>query len=133
MTISEKEYFTQRTQRIEKRKKAIALVSMVSFFGSLLFTGVSTVYKSIHQATRENAPLTAEASLQQQARNYELVLQREPNNQMALEQLSLLRLQLQDVEGSVAILAKLVKQHPDRKDYQVLLQQMRKRSSQVEH
>jgi len=133
MTISEKEYFTQRTQRIEKRKKAIALVSMVSFFGSLLFTGVSTVYKSIHQTTRENAPLTAEASLQQQARNYELVLQREPNNQMALEQLSLLRLQLQDVKGSVAILAKLAKQHPDRKDYQVLLQQMRKQSSQVEH
>jgi len=133
MTISEKEYFTQRTQKIERRKKLIAVVSATSFFGSLLFSGVSTIYKSMHTPKQVDASLTSVSSLQQQARNYELVLQREPNNQMALEKLSLLRLRLEDVKGSVAILEKLAKQHPDRKDYQVLLQEMKQKQPDVKH
>jgi hypothetical protein len=134
MTISEKEYFTQRNKQIERRKKLIAVVSMVTFFGSLLFTGVSTMYKSLNAPKVDrNLPLAADTSLQQQARGYESVLQREPNNQVALEKLSLVRLQLQDVKGSVDILEKLAKEHPDRKDYQVLLRQMRKQQSELKN
>jgi hypothetical protein len=78
---------------------------------------------------QQPASVSPESSLQQQAKGYELVLQREPNNQVALEKLSLVRLELKDTKGSVELLEKLAKQHPDRQDYQVVLKDINKRKN----
>ncbi len=124
MGISGEDYLISRGKKIERKKKLLAMVSVVSFFGSTMFGVVSLIQHAMQP--QQQASVSPESSLQQQARGYELVLQREPNNQTALEKLSLLRLQLKDVKGSVELLEKLAKQHPDRQDYQVLLKQMKK-------
>jgi hypothetical protein len=118
------EYLINRKKQIERKQKIVTYISVVSFFGSILVGGVNAI-KQVMQ-TPQPVVVSPENSLQQQARGYELVLQREPNNQMALERLSLLRLQLKDVKGSVELLERLVKLHPDRQDYKLLLQQMQK-------
>jgi hypothetical protein len=56
-----------------------------------------------------------------------LVLQREPNNQMALEKLSIIRLNSGDNQGAIALMEKLVKLHPYRQDYKTVLADAKKR------
>lgn len=126
MSSSGEDYLTARAKKIEKKKKLLAIVSIVSFAGSAGFgiTRLIGYASKSHQA----ATVSTETSLEQQVQGYELVLQREPNNQVALEKLSLLRLQLKDTKGSIELLEKLVKQYPDRQDYKMLLEQMKKQA-----
>ncbi|MEH2158824.1 tetratricopeptide repeat protein [Nostoc sp.] len=125
MTGSGDEYLISRKKQIERRKKIITIVSLVSFVGSTVFA----VIPAIQQASQPK-PVTASASpesgLQQQAQGYELILQREPENQHALEKLSWLRLKLKDTKGAIEPLEKLVKLYPERQDYKVVLQQIKK-------
>jgi cytochrome c-type biogenesis protein CcmH/NrfG len=124
MPGSGEEYVIARRQRIERRKKIVTIVSIVSFVGSTVFA----VIPAIQQASQHPKSVTASAEsvLQQQARGYELILQREPENQLILEKLSLLRLQLKDAKGAMELLEKLVKLHPKRQDYKVVLEQIKK-------
>ncbi|MFM6008966.1 MAG: tetratricopeptide repeat protein, partial [Sphaerospermopsis kisseleviana] len=59
---------------------------------------------------------------------YELVLQREPNNQVALEKLSVMKLQMGDNQGAIALMERLVKLHPDREDYKTVLADVKNRA-----
>ncbi|MHC5767101.1 MAG: tetratricopeptide repeat protein [Nostoc sp.] len=126
MASSDEEYLISRKKQIQRRQKIVTIVSMFSFFGSTVFA----VIPAIQQATQPK-PATASASpesgLQEQARGYELVLQREPENQLALEKLSVLRLQLKDTKGAMELLEKLVKLHPDRQDYKTVLADVKKK------
>jgi len=68
------------------------------------------------------------SDLQSQARGYELVLQREPNNQTALRgllevRLELVRLEQASIEDVIDPLEKLSELNPENRDYSILLAQ----------
>ena len=125
MPGSWEEYLITRKKQIERRQKIVTIVSMFSFFGSTVFA----VIPAIQQASQPKPAIASPSAgslLQQQARGYDLILQREPENQLALEKLSLVRLQLKDAKGAIELLEKLVKLHPERQDYKVVLEQIKK-------
>ena len=130
MTISEKEYFAQRSKKIENRKRIFTIVSIVSFFGSIAFGGISAVLSSLSSAKQQPQQPATESvitQLQKQAQGYKLVLQREPNNRVALEKLSIIRVKSGDTQGAIALMEKLVKLYPDREDYKTVLAEVKKR------
>jgi len=124
MTISGKEYLIARRKKTERRQKIVTIISVVSFFGSTGFAAVSALKQAIYAP--KPVTVSAESGLQQQVRGFEFVLQREPENQVALEGLATARLHLKDTQGAIPSLAKLVKLHPERQDYKVVLEQAKK-------
>ncbi len=77
-------------------------------------------------------PGAAQAELESQVRGYELVLEREPDNQTALRGLIDTQIQLGNVEAVVAPLEKLVELNPTVMEYQVLLAQTKQQLSDLE-
>ena len=71
------------------------------------------------QAESTQAELTQQ--LQKQARGYEVVLQREPKNQIALQGLVEIRLQMKDFEGTIEPMETLVRLNPEQERYKTLL------------
>jgi len=124
MTISGKEYLIARRKKMERRKKIVTIISVVSFFGSTGFAAVSALKQAIYNP--KPVTVSAESGLQQQVRGFEFVLQREPENQVALEGLAMARINLKDSQGAIPPLEKLVKLHPEKQDYKVVLEQARK-------
>lgn len=126
MTSLEKEYNLNRQKRVQRVQRIFAFVSIVGFAGSML-VGNFKVFSSAFEKSSESETVAvpAESPLVGQARGYEMVLQREPENQTALEGLVNVRLQMKDNQGAIAPLEKLVKLHPDRQDYKALLSQVK--------
>ncbi|MBE9138295.1 tetratricopeptide repeat protein [Nodosilinea sp. LEGE 07088] len=83
-------------------------------------------------ATAPADPDSIQAELEAQARGYELVLEREPDNQTALQGLVDARIQLDDIEGVVGPLEKLVELNPAVPDYAVLLAQTKQQMNDLE-
>ncbi|BAB72512.1 tetratricopeptide repeat protein [Anabaena sp. FACHB-709] len=130
MASSGEDYITTRQKQIARKKRILTIISFVGFVGSSVFA----IVPAIQRATQNPQPVTptvsAESSLQEEAKGYELVLQREPNNQTALEKLSIIRLRLKDKKGAIALMEKLVQQHPARQDYKTVLADMKKKNVQ---
>ena len=75
--------------------------------------------------------------LQDEVRGYELVLQREPENETALNglleaRLQLLRLKQGDIQGVIQPLEKLAQLNPDQSEYGVLLAQAKQQMGDLE-
>lgn len=87
---------------------------------------------STPEASPTADPAAMQAELESQARGYELVLEREPDNQTALQGLVDARIQLGDIEGVVEPLEKLVELNPDVPDYAVLLAQTKQQMGDLE-
>jgi cytochrome c-type biogenesis protein CcmH/NrfG len=127
MATSGSDYLTQRANQIKRKQKLVTYISLLGFGGSMLFGGVNTLKQAWEKPQQPIAVQSAETESQKQIKGYELVLQREPNNQMALEKLSIFRLQSGDNQGAIALIERLVKLHPDRQDYKTVLADVQKK------
>lgn len=103
----------------------VVAVSLLALTGFSLFPIFNLVLDSgAAVATEPNSLSTAQTNqLQLQAQGYAKVLQKEPDNQVALKGLLDTRLQLGDVKGSLAPLEKIAALNPQTPDYAVLLAQ----------
>ncbi|MBD2449857.1 tetratricopeptide repeat protein [Nostoc sp. FACHB-152] len=116
------------------------IVRVILALAVLMFVGVSVVpiIGAFNNPTSTNqnparpqgnlASTDQKTKLQDEVRGYELVLQREPENQTALKGLLQARLQLLslnqgDIQGVIAPLEKLAQLNPERSEYGVLLAQ----------
>jgi tetratricopeptide (TPR) repeat protein len=103
----------------------VVSVSLLTLAGFSLFPLVNLALDS-GAATATNATTlsTAQTSqIQAQAQGYTQVLQKEPENQVALKGLLNARLQLGDIKGSLLPLEKIAALNPQMPDYTVLLAQ----------
>jgi len=107
-------------------KQIFAFVSMAGFAGSAIFGMVSLFSSGLssqHQQKQAAVVVSQESLLAAKERGYETVLQREPQNQTALEGLANVRLEMNNKLGAIEPLEQLVRLHGDRADYQALLAQ----------
>jgi cytochrome c-type biogenesis protein CcmH/NrfG len=127
MATSGSDYLTQRANQIKRKQKIVTYISLLGFGGSMLFGAVNTIKQAGEKPQQPVAVKSSETELQRQVKSYELVLQKEPNNQMALEKLSIIRLQSGDNKGAIALMERLVKLYPDRQDYKTVLADVQKK------
>ena len=128
MESTQKKSSDSRVRKGDRIKQIFALVSMVSFGGSAIFGIVSLFSSGLssqHQQKQAPVAVSQESLLAAKERGYVTVLQREPQNQTALEGLANVRLEMNNKAGAIEPLEKLVKLNPDRADYKVLLGQVR--------
>ena len=125
MDGSKEEYVVKNREKAKKRQKLIILISIISFFGSTVMAAIPAIQQIAQQ---DDAPQAAsvESTLKQHQQGYESVLQREPNNQVALDGLLKVRLELNDIPGAIETLEKLVKLNPEREDYKKDLDNLKK-------
>lgn len=88
----------------DRTKQIFALVSMVSFGGSAIFGIVSLFSSGLssqHQQKQAAVAVSQESLLAAKERGYVTVLQREPQNQTALEGLANVRLEMNNQAGAI--------------------------------
>lgn len=122
---------------VDKRRGLISVVmvlSLIAFLGFSIAPIADSILKA-NQATSGATPAPSpsaasarQSDLQAQARGYELVLQREPENQTALRGLLQVRLELVqakqgDIKDVLPPLEKLAKLSPENVEYGILLAQ----------
>jgi len=115
--------------------RILIFVSIISFVGSTAYGFAGMFQKAVTPTPKEDAKIAEvkmrDSQLQAQIRGYELVLKREPGNQVALQGLVQTQLQMNNFKGAVDPLEKLVKLNPDRPDYKALLAEIKVRLSQA--
>ena len=108
----------------ERKKRIIRIVTLISAIGFLGSAGFGFIRMLTSPAQSIQISTEAEDLTQQleaQARGYEMVLQREPENQIALQGLVEIRLQMEDFERIVEPLETLVMLNPEQEQYETLL------------
>ncbi len=110
-------------------QRILIIISGIAFAGSTVF-GMVELFSSALQEPKDNAKTAAasrDSQLEAQERGYELVLQREPDNQVALQGLVQARLQMNDLQGAVEPMEKLVKLNPNNAQHKALLAGIKQR------
>lgn len=126
------------SEKRNRRWLAVVVVAIVSvaFAGVSVILPFSNAFQSGQPGDSPSPSPTGSPSpqgdLAAQARGYELVLQREPDNQTALRGLVDVKIKQGDIKGIVAPLEKLAALNPDQPDYTVLLAQAKQRTGDRE-
>ncbi|MEO0835840.1 MAG: tetratricopeptide repeat protein [Cyanobacteria bacterium J06642_3] len=108
---------------------SLITVSALPLVGSVIDgqqVGLDPNQEVITLSPQELTKLEAEAS------GYQKVLEREPDNDTALNGLLKIRLQQKDLVGAIAPLAKLAQLHPEATEYTTLLAQARQQTGDYE-
>lgn len=121
----EREYGTIQFRKMEKRKqlqKIMIMLSVVSFLGSTIF-GLGKMFMGANSQPSQPKTPTAQSTLTlaAQEKGYQTVLEREPNNQTALEGLVNTRIAMNNLPGAIEPLEKLVKLYPSQAEYKTIL------------
>ncbi len=107
---------------------AVGVLAFVGFSIVLPFSGAfQQGQRSTSSATPSPSPSGSPADLEAQAKGYELVLQREPENQTALRGLVETRIKQGKIEAVLDPIQKLADLNPDQPDYTILLAQTKQR------
>jgi hypothetical protein len=123
-------YVELRQTQIKRRQRLIAFVSTGLFLGSTVFAVgnfFTDAFRQSAQPKTNSNVVRSQSALEE--KGYELVLQREPDNQVALEGLVDTRLKMHDLQGAQESLEKLIKLNPSSSRYQALLVQVKKNAS----
>jgi len=116
----------------------VLILAVVAFVGFSLLPLISEAFKGQPQTATSPTPTQSASAtpkkeeLEAQAKGYELVLQREPENATALRGLLEARLGLGDVKGAIAPLEKLAKLNPKETEYAILLAQAKQQTDDTE-
>lgn len=107
--------------------KIVLLLAVVAFVGVSMVPLISTAFKESQPSSTASPAVgqspVGQSKLAQSLRGYELVLQREPENQTALRGLVDARIQTGDIKGAVAPMEKLAALNPKDSQYSLLLAQ----------
>jgi uncharacterized protein HemX len=115
----------QDSQSQKKVVRIMTLISMVLFLGHTGYYFGKTLLGRPQQAEPpETTKADINTQLQTQERGYQIVLEREPENQTALEGLLNVRLEMNDKQGAIKPLEKLIILNPEKEDYKNLLKQL---------
>ena len=112
-------------------QRLFIIISGIAFAGSTVF-GMAGLFSSTLQQPKDNiktAVTARDSQLKAQERGYEGVLQREPDNQVALQGLVQVRLQTNNLQGALAPMENLVKLNPNNTEYKALLTEIKQRIS----
>jgi tetratricopeptide (TPR) repeat protein len=110
---------------------SVLAIAVISFLGVMVVLPFAGALQGSRTANTDSiSPLPGSemsedqrSDLEAQVRGYQLVLEREPGNQIALRGLLEAQLQLGDIEGAIDPLKKLVELNPTQTDFAVLLAQ----------
>ena len=107
----------------------------LGFAGSTLAIALSSVFSqdnyTASQSQSENGP-SLEEQIQMQVEGYEKVLAREPKNITALEGLTQIYLQTQNVDKAIPLLEKMVEYYPQRQEFASILQIIKQQETSKE-
>lgn len=122
-----------------KRNRWLVISVLVVAVGAFLALSVLPFLTARSDRSTATAPTgqaseatDMQAELEARAKGFELVLEREPENQTAIEGLVDARIQLGDLEGVVEPLEKLAELNPDTPEYRVLLGQTKQSLGDLE-
>jgi len=122
------DYVELRQTQIKRKQRLIAFVSTGLFLGSTVFAVGGFFADTFRQITQpKTSSIIVQSQPMMEEKGYELVLQREPENQMALESLVRTRIKRGDLEGAQEPLKKLIKLNPNNATYKALLVQVKKK------
>lgn len=112
----------------DKRNRWIVTTFMA--LAALAFAGISVLpllgaFQNNPQVA--SSPAAAQDRLEIEAKGYELVLQREPENQAALKGLLEVRIEQNNLQAVVPVLEQLATQNSEQPDYTILLAQTKER------
>ena len=131
--MSKKNEQKKRISKNERKKRISRIftgISAVMFLGSAGFGLIRMLTNPAQSTQASNQAEDLTQRLQAQARGYEKVLQREPENQTALQGLVEIRLQMNDFERIVEPLETLVRLNPEQEQYKTLLTTMKQQVEQ---
>lgn len=116
-------------------QKFFLIVSGLSFLISGSY-GLIALFSDNSQQTKQiEAQKAAESKNQEEQKlvnvekGFEKVLEREPDNQYALQNLVQIRMGRNDFKGAIAPMEKLVKLNPDNPNYKALLAELKKQAT----
>ena len=110
-------------------------IALIGFSGLPLFISIfseNQLASLPYSATNPQLSPDKQAQLEAEARGYQKVLEREPDNNTALTGLLNIRLEQQDLKAAVKPLEKLAKLNPEQTEYKILLAQAKQQVEDFE-